>query len=337
MSHMKSDKAATDQTPEQRAGAARAAAPPRAPLLRARRSADPRRRVRPPVPGAAGDRGRASRAAARPIRRRNVCSAPCSKASRRCGMRCRCCRSAPRPTPPKAAPSRSTPACGVSWRFGADDAPVEYAAELKFDGLAINLRYERGVLVQAATRGDGEVGEDVTHTIRTIKAIPLRLKGNDAAVLEVRGEVFMRRDAFDKLNEQQREAGLKTFVNPRNAAAGIVRQHDPALVARAAVDLLCLRPRRRAGLGACRPTQIERARRAGADGRAGAARPRGRERRRGPRAAITRRSPPSATSCRSTSTASSTRSTISRCRSSSASSAASRAGRSRTSTRRRSR
>jgi DNA ligase (NAD+) len=117
-------------------------------------------------------------------------------------------------------------------RLAAEDAPIEYAAELKFDGLAINLRYEHGVLVQAATRGNGEVGEDVTQNIRTIKAIPLRLKGSDAAVLEVRGEVFMRRDAFDKLNEQQREAGLKTFVNPRNAAAGIVRQHDPALVAR---------------------------------------------------------------------------------------------------------
>jgi DNA ligase (NAD+) len=112
------------------------------------------------------------------------------------------------------------------------DPPVEYAAELKFDGLAINLRYEHGVLVQAATRGNGEVGEDVTQNIRTIKAIPLRLKGKDAAVLEVRGEVFMRRADFDRMNEQQREAGLKTFVNPRNAAAGAVRQLDPALVAR---------------------------------------------------------------------------------------------------------
>jgi len=114
----------------------------------------------------------------------------------------------------------------------AEDPPLEYAAELKFDGLAINLRYEHGVLVQAATRGNGEVGEDVTQNIRTIKAIPSRLKGNDAAVLEVRGEVFMRRADFDRMNEQQREAGLKTFVNPRNAAAGAVRQLDPAMVAR---------------------------------------------------------------------------------------------------------
>ena len=106
------------------------------------------------------------------------------------------------------------------------DPPVRYCAELKFDGLAINLRYEGGELVQAATRGDGETGEDVTHTIRTIAAIPKRLKRFSAPVLEVRGEVFMRRDAFEALNERQREAGAKTFVNPRNAAAGVVRQLD---------------------------------------------------------------------------------------------------------------
>jgi DNA ligase (NAD+) len=109
------------------------------------------------------------------------------------------------------------------------DPPVEYACELKFDGLAINLRYEHGVLVQAATRGDGETGEDVTQNIRTIGAIPLRLKGVDAPVLEVRGEVYMRRDDFEALNERQRTKGEKTFVNPRNAAAGAVRQLDPAV------------------------------------------------------------------------------------------------------------
>ena len=112
----------------------------------------------------------------------------------------------------------------------ADDAPpVEYAAELKFDGLAINLRYEDGVLVQAATRGDGETGEDVTQNIRTIGQIPLRLRGRRAAaVLEVRGEVYMRRDDFERLNERQREQGGKTFINPRNTAAGAIRQLDPA-------------------------------------------------------------------------------------------------------------
>jgi len=115
-----------------------------------------------------------------------------------------------------------------------EDAPaIEYAAELKFDGLAINLRYEQGVLVQAATRGDGETGEDVTQNIRTIGQIPLRLKGGDLpAVLEVRGEVYMRRDDFEALNERQREHGDKTFVNPRNAAAGAVRQLDPTIAAR---------------------------------------------------------------------------------------------------------
>jgi len=113
----------------------------------------------------------------------------------------------------------------------SDAAPVEYSAELKFDGLAINLRYEAGVLVQASTRGDGETGEDVTQNIRTIGQIPLRLNGHAPPLLEVRGEVYMRRDAFERMNERQREKGDKTFVNPRNAAAGAVRQLDPAIAA----------------------------------------------------------------------------------------------------------
>jgi DNA ligase (NAD+) len=112
------------------------------------------------------------------------------------------------------------------------DAPVSYSAELKFDGLAINLRYEHGVLAQAATRGDGQTGEDVTQNIRTIGQIPLRLLSEaPPAVVEVRGEVYMRRDAFEALNERQRERGDKTFVNPRNAAAGAVRQLDPGIAA----------------------------------------------------------------------------------------------------------
>jgi len=111
-------------------------------------------------------------------------------------------------------------------------APIEYAAELKFDGLAISLRYERGVLVQAATRGNGETGEDVTQNVRTIRQIPLRLQGDGAKaeVLEVRGEAYMRRDDFEKLNERQRANNEKTFVNPRNTAAGAIRQLDPELV-----------------------------------------------------------------------------------------------------------
>ena len=122
----------------------------------------------------------------------------------------------------------------------AEDAPpVDYACELKFDGLALSLRYEDGVLVQAATRGDGAIGEDVTQNLRTLRQIPLRLHGDAAPppVVEVRGEVYMRRDDFEALNDRQREriaAGQKNekiFVNPRNAAAGAVRQLDPAIAA----------------------------------------------------------------------------------------------------------
>jgi DNA ligase (NAD+) len=126
--------------------------------------------------------------------------------------------------------------------LGAEAADVEYVAELKFDGLAMSLRYENGFLVQAATRGDGETGEDVTQNIRTIPSIPLALPTTRSAlavpaVLEVRGEVYMRRDDFESLNERQRQRiasgmkGEKTFVNPRNAAAGAVRQLDPGIAA----------------------------------------------------------------------------------------------------------
>ena len=114
----------------------------------------------------------------------------------------------------------------------AADNAVEYSCELKFDGLAMSLRYEDGKLVQAATRGDGETGEDVTVNVRTIKAIPLKLRGPAPAVLEVRGEVFMYRADFDRLNERQAQADEKTFVNPRNAAAGSLRQLDPRITAK---------------------------------------------------------------------------------------------------------
>lgn len=118
--------------------------------------------------------------------------------------------------------------------LGLDDTDpaVRYSAELKFDGLAISLRYEHGVLVRAATRGDGQTGEDVTHTVRTIGQIPLRLRGDAPDVLEVRGEIYMRRDDFERLNATQRERGEKTFVNPRNTAAGAIRQLDPAVTRR---------------------------------------------------------------------------------------------------------
>lgn len=117
------------------------------------------------------------------------------------------------------------------------DPPIEYAAELKFDGLAINLRYERGELVLAATRGDGEVGEDVTQNIRTIRQIPLRLTGAAPEVLEVRGEVYMSRPDFERYNARQRELGKPTLVNPRNGAAGSVRQLDPRLTAQRPLSL----------------------------------------------------------------------------------------------------
>ncbi|MRR10293.1 NAD-dependent DNA ligase LigA, partial [bacterium] len=109
---------------------------------------------------------------------------------------------------------------------------VTYAAELKFDGLAINLRYENGVLVQAATRGDGETGEDVTQNVRTIRCIPLRLAGEGAPpVLEVRGEAYISRPDFERYNEKQRAKGRPTLVNPRNGAAGSLRQLDPKIAA----------------------------------------------------------------------------------------------------------
>jgi DNA ligase (NAD+) len=115
--------------------------------------------------------------------------------------------------------------------LGEADPAIDYAAELKFDGLALNLRYESGVLIQAATRGDGETGEDVTQNIRTMRRIPLRLQGAGPPVLEVRGEVFMSRTDFESYNEKQRGQGQPTLVNPRNGAAGSIRQLDPAMAA----------------------------------------------------------------------------------------------------------
>jgi DNA ligase (NAD+) len=114
---------------------------------------------------------------------------------------------------------------------------VAYSAEPKIDGLAISLRYEHGRLVQAATRGDGTKGEDVTANVRAIRSVPLVLRGDGPPVLEVRGEVFMTRRAFAGLNRRAEQKGEKTFANPRNAAAGSLRQLDPAVTASRALDL----------------------------------------------------------------------------------------------------
>lgn len=126
------------------------------------------------------------------------------------------------------------------------DAEVDYAAELKFDGLAISLTYRDGVLERAATRGDGAHGEDVTANVRTVRVIPLRLSGSRLPrMMEVRGEILLFRDDFAALNRRQAEAGEKEFVNPRNAAAGGLRQLDPRVTARRPLRFFAY------GVGAC--------------------------------------------------------------------------------------
>jgi DNA ligase (NAD+) len=115
---------------------------------------------------------------------------------------------------------------------GTGDAPIAYVAELKIDGLSIALTYENGRLVRGATRGDGVRGEDVTHNVRTIRAIPLALKGGPGGRIEVRGEVYFPRAAFEKVNKDREEADEPLFANPRNAAAGTMRNLEPSLVAR---------------------------------------------------------------------------------------------------------
>lgn len=116
--------------------------------------------------------------------------------------------------------------------------PIEFACEVKLDGLAVSLVYENGILVRGATRGDGAVGENITQNIRTIKSIPLRLQGdNIPSLLEVRGEVYMPRDGFEKLNRQMLARDEKLFVNPRNAAAGSLRQLDSRITAKRPLEM----------------------------------------------------------------------------------------------------
>jgi DNA ligase (NAD+) len=136
-------------------------------------------------------------------------------------------------------------------RDGLNSTSVEYAAELKFDGLAISLRYEKGLLTQAATRGDGYSGEDVTANIRTIKAIPLKLRGESLPdILDVRGEVFMTHKDFEALNQAAIAKSEKTFANPRNAAAGSLRQLDPKITAQRTLSFFAY------GVGQCEPSKL---------------------------------------------------------------------------------
>ena len=128
-----------------------------------------------------------------------------------------------------------------------------YLCELKIDGLAIDLVYERGRLARAATRGDGRTGEDVTLNVRTIKSVPDRLTGDGVPeVLEVRGEVFLPEAAFVRLNESLQEAGKPAFANPRNAAAGSLRQKDPRITASRALDAIIHGIGREIGRASCR-------------------------------------------------------------------------------------
>src|SRR4030095_13534875 len=115
---------------------------------------------------------------------------------------------------------------------GAMPESIDYVAELKIDGLSIALTYEDSVLVRAATRGDGTTGEDVTRNVRTIRVIPLRLREPVSGRIEVRGEVYLPRAAFEKMNKERADAGELLFANPRNAAAGALRNLDPSLVSK---------------------------------------------------------------------------------------------------------
>ncbi|MDP9226133.1 MAG: NAD-dependent DNA ligase LigA [Actinomycetota bacterium] len=119
------------------------------------------------------------------------------------------------------------------------ETPEALVAELKMDGVAVNLIYEDGSLAKGATRGDGRVGEDITGNLKTVRAVPLRLRGSPPKILEVRGEVYMQTDDFEKLNVKLGEEGHKAFANPRNAAAGSLRQKDPSVTAQRNLSLIC--------------------------------------------------------------------------------------------------
>ncbi len=124
-------------------------------------------------------------------------------------------------------------------RFLNQSSPLIYIAEPKLDGLAVEIVYERGVLIQASTRGNGETGEDITSQLRTVPTIPLQLRNTTLPLLEVRGEVFIDKDGFEKLNRQQLKEEKQPFANPRNAAAGSLRQLDPTITAKRPLRFFC--------------------------------------------------------------------------------------------------
>src|SRR6186997_1474607 len=136
-------------------------------------------------------------------------------------------------------------------REGLEGAEFQYVAEPKIDGLAISLVYRDGVLERGATRGNGEIGEDVTHNLRTIPSIPLSFE-DAPPLIEVRGEVYMSLPDFAALNERRAAAGLSTFMNPRNSAAGTIRQLDPALAAERPLSMWCY------GVGATEGIRLSR-------------------------------------------------------------------------------
>ncbi len=211
------------------------------PLSRPRRSGSLRRRIRRAVRSPARARNRTSR----------TDHAGLADAARRCRaagrvrhrdrIGCRCCRStsAPRST-------RSTRGTRAVVRGWATQDELEYSCEPKIDGIAVSLLYEHGVLKLGATRGDGQKGEDITANVRTVSAIPLQLRGKGApTTLEVRGEIYLPIEAFRAFNAAAVERGDKPMVNPRNGAAGSLRQLDPRITADAAVEVLLLQRRSR--------------------------------------------------------------------------------------------
>ena len=124
-------------------------------------------------------------------------------------------------------------------RLLGDDEEPRYVTELKIDGLAVSLRYERGRFVRGATRGNGTIGEDVTANLRTVRSIPERLSGDYPEVLEARGEVYIPLDRFEEFNGRQEAEGKRPFANPRNLAAGSIRQLDPRITAERPLAIFC--------------------------------------------------------------------------------------------------